>query len=105
MDIVLLDYLLRIFALIANLYPHLLIDNIKDFLKTSVLKELSVEIESESLKLFSEYYNEYSELQKLPEEQINLQVLLHTIKLIDKDVPRKQKFLILIRLLLFENTF
>ncbi len=104
MDIVLLDYLLRIFAIIANLYPHLLIDNIKDFLKSSVLKELSIEIESESINLFTEYYNEYSELKKLPEDQINLQVLLQTIQLIDKDIPGKQKFLILIRLLLFEKT-
>jgi ABC-type multidrug transport system ATPase subunit/ABC-type multidrug transport system permease subunit len=103
MDVVLLDYLLRIFALIANLYPNLLLENVKDFLKTSFLKELGIEIGSESLKLFSEYYEEYSELQKLPEDQINLQVLLQTIQLIDKDIPRKQKFLILVRLMLFEK--
>lgn len=103
MDIVLLNYLLRLFALLANIYPHLLFENVKDFLKTSFLRELGAEIESESLKLLSEYYQEYSEVKKLPENRVNLQILLQTIQQIDKDIPKQQKFQILIRLLLFEK--
>ena len=103
MDIVLLNYLLRLFALLANIYPHLLFENVKDFLRTSFLKELGPEFETESLKLFDEYYHEYSEIKKSPENQINLRILLQTIQQIDKDIPKNQKFQILIRLLLFEK--
>lgn len=103
MDVVLLDYLLRLFALIANLYPHLLTENIKDFLKTSILKEFSPRIIDESLRLFNEYYAEYSSSKDSSDHQHTLQSLFHTIQQIDRDIPRKQRFLILLRLLLFEK--
>jgi ABC-type multidrug transport system ATPase subunit len=103
MDIVLLDYLLRLFALIANLYPYVLTENIKDFLKTSILKELSPQIMAESLRLFNEYHSEYSSIKDSPDHQYTLQSLFQTIQEIDRDISTKQRFLILLRLLLFEK--
>lgn len=103
MDVILLDYLLRLFALIANLYPYLLPDNIKNFLKTSLLKEFTPQIASESLNLFNEYYTQYASAQNNIDNQATLQSLFQTIQQIDKDIPRKQRFLILLRLMLFEK--
>jgi ABC transport system ATP-binding/permease protein len=103
MDIVLLDYYLRLFALVANLNPHLLIDHVKDFLKNTVLKELASDIELEGLKLFQEYFYQYADLKNSTENINNFNTLLQTIQLIEKDIPRKQKFQILLRLLLFEK--
>ena len=99
-----LDYLLRLFALIANLYPYLLPENIKNFLKTSLLKELSPQISAESLRLFNEYYAQYASSKNVADNQATLQALFQTIQQIDKDIPRKQRFLILLRLMLFEKT-
>jgi len=103
MDIVLLDYLLRLFALIANLYPNLLLENVKDFIKSFLLKELNPEIENESLRLFYEYYQMYSDSRNDPDHPDNIQTLIQTIQQIEYDIPRKQKFQILLRLLFFEK--
>jgi ABC transport system ATP-binding/permease protein len=104
MDIVLLDYYLRLFALITNLFPHLLPENVKDFLKTSVLRELNPKFQLDSLKLFNEYHQDYANSKKAPDDYNILQVLLQTIQQIDRDIPGKQKFQIFLRLLLFEKT-
>lgn len=99
MDIVLLDYYLRLFAIIANLFSYLNLENVKDFLKSSVLKELNPDIRFESLRLFNEYYNQYSTFKG----RSIVPVLIQTVKQINDDIPKKQKFQILLRLLLFEK--
>ncbi len=99
MDIVLLDYYLRLFAIIANLFSYLNLENVKDFLKSSVLKELNPDIKFESLRLFNEYYQQYSGYKG----QSIVPVLIQTVKQINDDIPKKQKFQILLRLLLFEK--
>src|ERR1035437_6643932 len=103
MDIVLLDYLLRLFAVIANLYPTLLFENVKDFIKSFLLKELNPEIEAESLQLFYEYYQMYADHKNAPDHPDNLQTLIQTIQQIECDIPQKPKFQILLRLLFFEK--
>jgi ABC-type multidrug transport system ATPase subunit len=103
MDIVLLEYLLRLFALIANLYPNLSFDSVSDFVRSFLLKELSPEIETESLRLFNEYYDAYSSIKESPNRPGHMQVLVQTIENVDKNIPRRQKFNILLRLLLFEK--
>lgn len=99
MDIVLLDYYLRLFAIIANLFSYLNLESVRDFLKSSVLKELNPEIKFESLRLFNEYYHQYSAYKGSDV----ITILIQTIKQIDSDIPKKQKFQILLRLLLFEK--
>ena len=99
MDIVLLDYYLRLFAFIANLFSYLNPDNVKNFLKSSVLKEFNANIKLESLNLFNEYYQQYSAYKG----QSIVPVLIQTVKQINEDIPKKQKFQILLRLLLFEK--
>lgn len=99
MDILLLDYYLRLFAVIANVFPNLLIENVKDFLKSSVLKVLNQDFKLECLNLFNEYYYQFSNLSK---EEIT-EELWKTINQINEEIPKKQKFQILLRLLLFER--
>lgn len=99
MDIVLLDYYLRLFAIIANLFPQLLTENVKDFLKSTILKSLNEDIKIECLNLYNEYYSQYS---NVPQKEI-IQILWKTINHINVEIPKKQKFQILLRLLLFEK--
>jgi ABC-type multidrug transport system, ATPase component len=103
MDVILLDYLLRLFALLANIYPYLLVENIKDFLKSSLLKELDPQIAAESLRLFNEYYQEYATAHESADNQATVKALFLTIQQVNKDVSMKQRFMILLRLLLFEK--
>lgn len=103
MDVILLDYLLRLFALLANIYPYLLVENIKDFLKSSLLKELNPQIAAESLRLFNEYYQEYASARDGADNQATVKALFQTIQQVNKDVSLKQRFMILLRLLLFEK--
>jgi len=98
-----LDYLLRLFAVIANLYPTLLFENVKDFIKSFLLKELNPEIEAESLQLFYEYYQMYADHKHAPDHPDNFQTLIQTIQQIECDIPKKPKFQILLRLLFFEK--
>ena len=59
MDIVLLDYLLRLFALIANLYPNLLLENVKDFIRQMPSDRIEyLEISKETYDLALQYINE-----------------------------------------------
>jgi ABC transport system ATP-binding/permease protein len=102
MDVVLLEYLLRLFAVIANLFPSLFYKNVKDFIKSFLLKELNPEIENECLRLFDEYYQKYNDAAN-PGDIENFQHLLNTVRQIEHDVPRKQQFQILLRLLFFEK--
>jgi len=104
MDKALLEYLINMFALIANIYPHLLFENVKDFLKSFLLKEFNDEITNVNLSLFKEYYKKYSEIKISLDGSDKLNGLLY--KLIREKgigLQKKQKFHILIRLLFFEK--
>jgi ABC-type multidrug transport system ATPase subunit len=104
MDKALLEYLVNMFALIANMYPNLIFENVKDFLKSFLLKEFSVEVANENLRIFNGYYKKYSEI-KISHDGIDkLNGLLQkTIEQKGVGLPKKQKFHILIRLLFFEK--
>ncbi len=99
-----MEYLIKMFALIANVYPNLLFENIKEFLKSFLLNNFSDEIANENLQIFKEYYYKFSDLRKLPngESKFN-EYLKNTIQLKSIDLPKKQKYLILIWLLFFEK--
>lgn len=99
MDIVLLDYYLRLFAILANIFPRLVIDDIKEFLKSSVFNELNQEIRLEGFKLFNEYHIQYSSATK----ESNTQDLIQTLSQIDIEIPQRQKFQILLRVLIFKK--
>ena len=104
MDKALLEYLINMFALIANIYPNLIFDNVKDFLKSFLLKEFSDEIANENLRLFREFYNKYSEIKISRDGTDKLNELLkNIIQQKGVELPKKQKFQILIRLLFFEK--
>lgn len=104
MDKALLEYLINMFALIANIYPNLIFDNVKDFLKSFLLKEFSDEIANENLRLFREFYNKYSEIKISRDGTDKLNELLkNIIQQKGVELPKKQKFHILIRLLFFEK--
>jgi ABC-type multidrug transport system ATPase subunit len=99
MEIALLDFYLRLFSIITNIFPQLRLENVKEFLKSSLLKELNPDLNLESLCLLDEYHLQYSNL--TPNE--NIQELWKLVNQIDDHTHKKQKFLILLRLLMFEK--
>lgn len=99
MDIALLEFYLRLFAIITNIFPQLKLENVKDFLKSSLLKELNPDLYIESLCILDEYHLQFSNLSR----QENIQELWKTVNHMDDSIHKKQKFLILLRLLMFEK--
>jgi ABC transport system ATP-binding/permease protein len=106
MDKVLLGYLIRLFAIIANIFPHLLLENVSGFIKSFLLKEFSPDLVEEYLALFRDYYKRFAANRDPGGDSGYLHVkLVRTIKEINNDIPKKQKFQILVRLLFFEKFF
>lgn len=99
MDIAILEFYLRLFAIITNIFPQLQLENVKDFLKSTLLKELNSDLNLESLCLLDEYHSQYSTLS----QKENIQELWKTVNQISDHTHKKQKFLILFRLLMFEK--
>ena len=104
MNKVLLEHIIQLFAIIANMYPPLLFENVRDFIKSFLLKEFNPEIVDKNLRLFIEYYKKYSDNQSLAKEKDYLQIeLTQTLHDINKFIPKKQRYQILLRLLFFEK--
>jgi ABC transport system ATP-binding/permease protein len=106
MSKLLLEFLIRLFAIIANLYPHLLFDNVKDFVKTFVLKDYSQDIIDKNLQLLSDYYYRYAASSRSSKNKISRDIWLEAIIIeINRNLSRKHKYQIIIQLLLFEKIF
>jgi ABC-type multidrug transport system ATPase subunit len=95
---------MQLFALVANAYPQVLIKNVKDFITTFILKEYDTEVIDENLRLLENYYTGYSESLAVTvggdDFRTIIELLLNDI---DFKVSARHKFLIIIRLLLFER--
>jgi ABC transport system ATP-binding/permease protein len=104
MNKVLLEYLLKLFALLANIYPYLLYENVRDFIKSVLLKEFSDSVTNKNVFVFQNFYNTYDELGKGSTNKKELvKLLMEDITRIQNEISRKQKFEILLRLMLFEK--
>jgi ABC transport system ATP-binding/permease protein len=104
MNKVLLEHLLKIFACIANVYQYLLFENVRDFIKSVLLKDFSDSVIDRNLVVFRDFYYNYSEIAKSSSNKNEMiRLLLEDIKIINNEISRKQKFIILLRLMLFEK--
>lgn len=99
----LLEYLIHLFAIIANIFPFIFLNNVKDFLKSFVLKEFGTEVVNENLALFNTLYQKYSEIMTVSGKDAILEILHKKINSISRDTAKKYKIQVLIRLLLFEK--
>lgn len=100
----LLKYLMQLFALVANAYPQVLLKNVKDFITTFILKEYETEVIDENLRLLDNYYKNYSEALALTVGENDYRTIIEFLLTdIDFKISGKHKFLIIIRLLLFER--
>ncbi|HOT15294.1 MAG TPA: ATP-binding cassette domain-containing protein [Bacteroidales bacterium] len=102
MDKLLLKYMMEIFAILAHQYPSLHFENVKDFIRTFILKNLLIDIAEKNINLFYDFYEKYRKTEDEP-PQAHLEALYAILTQIAPKISQKQRFQILINLILFEK--
>ena len=96
--------MMEIFAILANKYPSLHFENVKDFIRTFILKNLLLDIAEKNIERFNEFYEKYSALKENEDNNQKLLESLHNIlSQIAPKISQKQRFQVLINLILFEK--
>jgi len=72
----LIDYLIRLYAIIANLYPLVFVENIKQFIRQFLKKDFSAEVTNSYMVQFESYYQHYSEMKNESKDSEFLHTLL-----------------------------
>ncbi|OFX26529.1 MAG: hypothetical protein A2041_09505 [Bacteroidetes bacterium GWA2_31_9b] len=104
MNKVLLDYLMRLFAILSTSYPSVFIDNIKQFIRLFLINDFPSDVLNKYILIFDDYVAKYNEESKSANKIIFLESEIREIvKQINKEIPKKLRILILIRLILFEK--
>ncbi len=104
MNKVLLEYILKLFALLANIYPFLLYENIRDFIKSVLLKEFSDSVIDKNILIFQNLFQQYQVIRNsMTDKKEMSELLFKDIAEIKTNTSGKQKFIILVRLMLFEK--
>lgn len=104
MNKALIEYLIRLYAIFANLYPLVSVEIIKQFIRQFLKKEFSAEVTNSYLVQFESNYQQYSELKKESNDSEFLHTLLEkTTKQIKSDLPKKYRLQIVLQLLFFEK--
>jgi len=100
----LIDYLIRLYAIIANLYPLVFVENIKQFIRQFLNKDFTADVTNLYMVQFETYYQHYSEiLKESKDSEFLFDLLEKTTKQIRIDLPKKYRLQIIIRLLFFEK--
>jgi ABC-type multidrug transport system ATPase subunit len=102
MDKLLLKYMMEIFAILAHQYPSLHFENVKDFIRTFILKNLLIDIAEKNINLFYDFYEKHRKTED-ENPQANLDALYDILTQIAPKISQKQRFQILIDLILFEK--
>ncbi len=99
-----LEYSIQLFALVANLFPLLIYSNVRDFIRNILLKEFSLQVVEQHMMTFQGLYQQYAQIRAMPEgDQQIRNILLETLAKINREIPKRNKFHMLIRLMLFER--
>ena len=102
MNKILIEYIIRLFSIIANIYSSVPSANVKDFISSFLKKEFSNEAVKEFVSRFEEYYDKYKQIKNKKEEPLN-EILLKLTREVNDKLPKWERFVILIRLFLFNN--
>jgi len=99
-----IDYLVRLFAIIANLFPVVSIDNIKQFIRLFLKKDFTAQLINEYIILFENYYEQYKGMKNESKDSEFLYTILEQTTLqINATMPQKYRLQLVIRLLIFEK--
>ncbi len=104
MNKVLIEYIIRLFSIISNIYSSIPLANVKDFISSFLKKEFSHDVVKDFMILFEESYTKYSatKTQELNQQNLNT-ILLELTREVNDKLPKWERFIILIRLLLFNK--
>lgn len=99
-----LGYSIQLFALLANRFPLLIYGNVRDFIRNILLREFSPQVVEQHMQTFQGLYQQYSQTRVMAEGDRQIrEILWETIAKINRDISKRNKFHMLIRLMLFER--
>ncbi|MFO7827791.1 MAG: ATP-binding cassette domain-containing protein [Bacteroidales bacterium] len=104
MNKILLETLIKLFALISAVHPSLYIENIKLFIQSFLRKEFSPDILNEYLIIFNDYRKEYFDHKEQYASKKEISEFIHKLTSdLVKELNIEDRFLLLIRLLFFHK--
>ena len=104
MNKMLLETIIKVFALISSLYTVSFIENVRIFIRSYLKKEFSEQVSNEYLLKFNHYFNEFVEQNEQYSSKENVLNLLKQIfNTVKTELNHNDRFLILIRLLFFKK--
>ncbi|MBI9053967.1 MAG: ATP-binding cassette domain-containing protein [Bacteroidales bacterium] len=102
MNKILIEYIIRLFSIISNIYSAIPRANVKDFISAFLKKEFSHEAVKEFLVQFDTNYNKYQQVKSESSESLS-DILISLTREVNDKLPKWERFMLLIRLLLFNN--
>lgn len=104
MNKILFEYTIRLFSIISNIYSSVPIANVRDFISSFLKKEFSHDVVKDFMILFEENYDKYATIKADGFNQQSLKkILLDLTREVNDKLPKQERFMILIRLLLFNK--
>lgn len=100
MNTYLLNHMVRLFAVFANIYPSIVIDNIKQYIRLSLKSEYPVQVINEYIELFEENYKNFKNRN---DKDLLTKAIDDSVEEINSKTADKIKFLLFIKLQLFEK--
>lgn len=102
MNKILLEYIIRLFSIISNIYSSVPYTNVKDFISSILKKEFGNEAVKDFIIQFESNYKKYKEVKVEKKQSLN-EILLQLTREVSDKLPQWERFVILIRLLLFNK--
>lgn len=102
MNKILIEYIIRLFSIIANIYSSIPYTNVKDFISSILKKEFGNDAVKDFIIQFETNYKKYKELKAEKKPSLN-KILLELTREVNDKLPQWERFIILIRLLLFNK--
>ena len=104
MNKMLLETIIKVFALISSLYTVSFIENVRIFIRSYLKKDFSEQVSNEYLLKFNHYFNEFVEQSEQYSSKENVLNLLKQIfDSVKTELNHNDRYLILIRLLFFKK--
>lgn len=102
MNKILIEYIIRLFSIISNIYSSIPHANVKDFISSILKKEFGNEAVKDFIIQFESNYKKYKAV-KLENKQSLNDILLQLTREVNDKLPQWERFILLVRLLLFNK--